>query len=161
MHRFANPARFNRLADAFLPWLVAGFFGSLIFGLYQAFVASPPDYQQGETVRIMYIHVPSAWMALFTYVMIAVASLVSLVWRHPLADIAAKSAAPIGAAFTFLALFTGAMWGKPMWGAYWVWDARLTSVLVLFFLYLGYMAIWKSMDDQQKAAKVASVIACT
>ena len=159
MHRFANPARFNRLADRLLPWLVVSFVGALVYGLYQSLIVSPPDYQQGETVRIMYIHVPSAWMGLFTYVMIAVASFVSLVWRHPLADIAAKAAAPIGAAFTFLALVTGAMWGRPMWGAYWVWDARLTSVLVLFFLYIGYMAIWRSMDDQQKAAKIAAVLA--
>jgi len=128
-------------------------------GIYTALITSPADFKQGESVRIMYIHVPSAWMALLTYTIIAVASGVSIIWRHPLADLAAKSAAPVGLAFTGLALITGSLWGKPMWGTWWVWDARLTSVLVLFFLYLGYMAIWKAIEDQNKASRAAAILA--
>ena len=133
----ANPSFFMRLTDRVLPWL--GGVAVLLFatGLYLAFFVAPPDYQQGETVRIMFIHVPAAWLAMFCYTLIAASSVGSLIWRHPLADVSAKTAAPLGAAFTLLALVTGSLWGKPMWGAYWVWDARLTSVLVLFFLYLG------------------------
>ncbi len=129
------------------------------FGLYLGLVTSPVDDVQGETVRIMYVHVPSAWMSMATYTLIAVASGVSIVWKHPLADIAARSAAPLGLAFTGLALLTGSLWGKPMWGAWWVWDARLTSVLVLFFLYLGYIAIWQAIEDTQKASKAAAILA--
>jgi len=159
MHRFANPGRFIRFANALLPWC-AGLTGVLIAaGLYLAFFVAPPDYQQGESVRIMYVHVPSAWMAMFCYSFMAAASAVSLIWRHPLADLAAKSAAPIGACFTFAALVTGSLWGKPMWGAWWVWDARLTSVLVLFFLYLGYIALRQAIDDPAKAAKAAAILA--
>ena len=128
-------------------------------GIYTALITSPADFKQGESVRIMYIHVPSAWMALLTYTIIALASGVSIIWRHPLADLAAKSAAPVGLAFTGLALITGSLWGKPMWGTWWVWDARLTSVLVLFFLYLGYMAIWKAIEDQNKASRAAAILA--
>ncbi|MGI9416158.1 MAG: heme ABC transporter permease, partial [Hyphomicrobiales bacterium] len=109
--------------------------------------------------RIMFIHVPAAWMALCIYTIMAVASAVALVWRHPLADVAAKTAAPIGACFTFLALVTGSLWGKPMWGAWWVWDARLTSVLVLFLLYLGYIAVWQTIDEPLKAARIAAIVA--
>ena len=128
-------------------------------GIYTALITSPADFKQGESVRIMYIHVPSAWMALLTYTIIAVASGISIIWRHPLADLAAKSAAPVGLAFTGLALITGSLWGKPMWGDWWVWDARLTSVLVLFFLYLGYMAIWQAIEDQNKASRAAAILA--
>ena len=124
-----------------------------------AFFASPADYQQGETVRIMYIHVPCAWLSMMIYGLIAVSSFGLLVFRHPLADVSAKAAAPIGAAFTFLALFTGSLWGKPMWGTYWVWDARLTSVLILFFLYLGLMALRASLEDEAAAAKLTAVLA--
>jgi heme exporter protein C len=159
MHRFANPARFNRLADKILPWSVLIMVLAFSYGLYLALFASPEDVRQGDTVRIMYIHVPSAWMALFTYLIVAGASLVSLVWRHPLADVAGKAVAPVGAAFTALALITGSLWGKPMWGTYWVWDARLTSVLILFFLYLGYMALWQAIEDKQKAAKATAILA--
>lgn len=159
LHYFANPARFTRLAGVLLPWCVGLTAALLALGIYLSFFASPPDYQQGETVRIMYVHVPAAWMALFCYSFIAVCSLFSLVWRHPLADLAAKAAAPVGACFTFLALFTGSFWGKPMWGTWWVWDARLTSVLVLFFLYLGYIALWQAMDNEEKAARPAAVLA--
>ena len=159
MHRFANPARFNRLANAILPWSIGIMAIAFSYGLYQALVVSPPDYQQGETVRIMYLHVPSAWMSLAVYVVLATASFVSIVWRHPLADIAAKASAPVGAAFTALALFTGSLWGKPMWGTYWVWDARITSYLILLFLYLGYIALWQSIEDKQKAARAAGILA--
>jgi heme exporter protein C len=159
MHRFANPGRFIRFANALLPWC-AGLTGVLIAaGLYLAFFVAPPDYQQGESVRIMYVHVPSAWMALFIYVSIAAASAVALIWRHPLADLAAKASAPIGAGFTFLALLTGSLWGKPMWGTWWVWDARLTSVLVLFFLYLGHMAIMNAFEDPVRGFRAAAVLA--
>jgi heme exporter protein C len=158
MHRFANPARFMRLSGQLLPWLTGAMVFAFLAGVYLSFFASPADYQQGETVRIMYVHVPAAWMALFVYVTIAVASFVSLVWRHPLADVAARAAAPIGAAFTFICLLTGSLWGKPMWGTWWVWDARLTSVLVLFFIYLGYMALWSAIEDRQKAGRAAAIL---
>lgn len=128
-------------------------------GLYLALVASPADYQMGDSVRIMYVHVPSAYLALQTYILIAIASSVSLIWRHPLADLSARAAAPIGMAFTGLALISGAIWGQPMWGTWWVWDARLTSVLILFFIYLGYLAIWQAIEDREKAAKAAAILA--
>ena len=159
MHRFANPTRFVRLADIMLPWLFVVTLVSFTAGLYLGLVESPPDYQQGDSVRIMYVHAPSAWMGLFGYMVVAVASFVSLVWKHPLADAAARAAAPIGAAFTGLALMTGSLWGQPMWGTWWVWDARLTSMLVLFFLYLGYMALWSAIEDRQKASKAAAILA--
>jgi heme exporter protein C len=159
MQRFANPGRFMRLADRVLPWLAAATLLSLAAGLYLALFFAPADYQQGESVRIMYVHVPSAWMALFIYTAIAVASAVALIWRHPLADLAAQASSPIGAAFTFLALATGSLWGKPMWGAWWVWDARLTSVLILFFLYLGHMALLNAFDDPARGRKAAAVLA--
>ncbi len=159
MHKFANPRRFRMLADAILPWSVGIMAVAFAVGIYTALITSPADFKQGESVRIMYIHVPSAWMALLTYTIIAVASGVSIIWRHPLADLAAKSAAPVGLAFTGLALITGSLWGKPMWGDWWVWDARLTSVLVLFFLYLGYMAIWQAIEDQNKASRAAAILA--
>jgi len=159
MHRFANPNRFVRLANAILPWSVGILILALAVGLYLALVASPVDYQQGATVRIMYVHVPSAWMGLFAYTMMAVASAVALIWKHPLADLAAKASAPVGASFTFICLVTGALWGKPMWGTWWVWDARLTSMLILLFLYLGYMALNNAFDDVERGRKAAAVLA--
>ena len=159
IHYFANPTRFTRLAGKIQPWLGRLTIVLMAVGLYLALVQVPEDYQQGDTVRIMFVHVPSAWMALFCYSFLAVASAVALIWRHPLADLAAKASAPIGASFTFLALVTGSLWGKPMWGTWWVWDARLTSVLILLFLYLGYMALWQAIEDNQKAAKAAAVLA--
>ncbi|NVJ70658.1 MAG: heme ABC transporter permease [Alphaproteobacteria bacterium] len=159
MHKFANPAQFNRLADRILPWAKAILAATLLYGLYLALFDSPPDRQQGESVRIMYVHVPAAWMAMFCYMVVAGASFTEIVWRHPLALLAGKAAAPIGATFTALALITGALWGKPTWGTYWQWDGRMTSVLVLFFLYLGYMAIWRSMDEEEKAGRAASILA--
>src|SRR6201987_5450497 len=157
--RLANPARFMRLSTTVLPWCGWLTFAILVIGLCLALVAAPPDYQQGESVRIMYIHVPAAWMALSVYLFVAVASAVALVWRHPLEDIAAAAAAPIGAAFTFVCLATGSLWGRPMWGAWWVWDARLTSVLVLFFLYLGYIALVNAFDDPARGGRAGSVLA--
>jgi len=157
-HALANPARFQRFAAAVLPWSAAGAAIALVAGLWFALVASPPDYQQGETVRIMYVHVPAAWMALFTYVLLAAAAAAGLVWRHPLGEVTARAAAPIGTVFTVLALFTGSLWGKPMWGAWWVWDARLTSVLVLFLMYLGVIALWNTVEDPIRAAKACAVL---
>ena len=157
--RFANPARFMRISAAILPWCSSGSVAVIAIGLYLALITAPPDYQQGEAVRIMYIHVPAAWLALNVYLFVAAASGVALVWRHPLAEIAARSAAPIGAVFTFLCLATGSLWGRPMWGTWWVWDARLTSVLVLFFLYLGYIALVNGFDDPARGGRAGSVLA--
>jgi len=159
MHRFANPAKFTRLADRILPWAVGAAVVAFAAGLYYALFNSPTDYQQGASVRMMYVHVPAAWGAMSIYFFIAVASFTALVWRHPLALIAGKAAAPIGATFTALALVTGSLWGKPMWGTYWEWDGRMTSVLVLFFLYLAYMALWKALDEEEKAGRAASILA--
>lgn len=159
MHRYANPNRFLKIAAAIQPWSIAIAAFALAAGLWFALVGSPPDYQQGETVRIMYVHVPAAWMAMFVYAIMAVASAVALVWRHPLAELTAKAAAPLGAAFTGLALVTGSLWGQPMWGAWWVWDARLTSVLILFFLYLGYIALVHAFEDEERGLKAAGVLA--
>ena len=158
MHRFANPARFLRIANAVLPWAAALAILCMGSGLYLALVASPPDYQQKETVRIMYIHVPAAWMSMFVYANMAVAAACALVWKHPLAEVFAKAAAPLGAGFTALCLVTGSLWGAPMWGTWWVWDARLTSVLVLFFLYLGYMALVEAFDDPTRGSKAGSIL---
>ena len=158
MHRYANPSRVMRLSRLLQPWLAGATVLLIAAGLYLALVASPPDYQQGESVRIMYVHVPAAWMAMFCYAALAGASAVGLIWKHPVADLAAKATAPIGASFTFLALVTGSLWGKPMWGTWWVWDARLTSVLVLFLFYLGYMALRASIDDEAKAGRAAAVL---
>ncbi|WP_214472808.1 heme ABC transporter permease [Mesorhizobium sp. dw_380] len=154
---FANPTRFVGLADKIVPWLAAIAALILAVGLYMSFTA-PEDFQQGITVRIMYIHVPFAWLAMMCYTLMAVSALGTLVWRHPLADVALKSAAPIGAVFTALALITGSIWGKPMWGTWWVWDARLTSVFVLFLMYLGIIALTRALDDAGRAAWAAAII---
>ena len=158
LHHFANPTRFQRLSTRLEPWVLGIMLLCFAAGLYFALFASPVDYQQGHTVGIMYIHVPSAWMALFCYTTMAVSAAVALIWKHALADIAAKATAPIGAGFTLLALITGSLWGKPMWGTWWVWDARLTSVLVLFFLYLGYMALRDAFDDPARGARASSIL---
>ncbi|MCC7168070.1 MAG: heme ABC transporter permease [Rhodospirillales bacterium] len=159
MQNLANPGRFLRLAEALIPWFAWATAILIAVGLYLGLFASPADYQQGESVRIMYVHVPSAWMGLFAYSSMAIASGVALVWKHPLADLAAKATAPVGAAFTFLCLFSGSLWGKPMWGTWWVWDARLTSMLILLFLYLGYMALVDAFDDPTRGAKAAAILA--
>ncbi|WP_265517846.1 heme ABC transporter permease [Nitratireductor luteus] len=153
----ANPTRFLSLADRLVPWLGALSLAVLVVGLYLAFTA-PEDYQQGITVRIMYIHVPFAWIAMFCYSLMAASALGTLVWKHPLADVSLKAAAPIGAVFTALALFTGSVWGKPMWGTWWVWDARLTSVFVLFLMYLGIVALTRAMDDPARSARAAAIL---
>lgn len=159
MHRLANPTRFLRLTAIVQPWaigLAVLFVGA---GLVWGLLISPPDYQQGNSVRIMYVHVPAAWMAMFIYAAVAAASAVGLIWRHPVADLVGKASAPIGASFTFICLASGSLWGKPMWGTWWEWDARMTSVLILFFLYLGYIALWQAFDDQAKAARAAAILA--
>ena len=159
MHRFANPARFMRIAEPILPWTSLGALATILLALYFGIFDSPADYQQGETVRIMYVHVPAAWMALFAYTVMALASGSFLIWKHPLADLSAQAAAPIGAGFTAIALVTGALWGQPMWGTWWVWDARLTSVLILFFLYLGYMALVNGFDDPERGSRMGAILA--
>ncbi|MES2472920.1 MAG: heme ABC transporter permease [Pseudomonadota bacterium] len=158
LFRYANPHNFMRLSGAVLPFTAIGAALALIAGLYFAF-SVPPDYQQGTTVKILFIHVPAAIMAMVAYSSIAVCSLLSLVWRHPLSDTAARACAPLGAMFTVMGLITGALWGKPMWGTYWVWDARLTSFLLLLFIYLGYMALWSAIEDEIKAARAAAILA--
>ncbi len=153
----ANPSRFLTFADRLLPWLAAATLLAFALGLSQV-VTAPDDYQQGATVKIMFIHVPAAWLGIFAWVLMSAAALGTLVWRHPLADVAAKAAAPIGAAFTLMCLLTGSLWGRPMWGTYWVWDARLTSVLILFLMYLGVIALWRTIDDPTRAARAAAVL---
>ncbi len=159
MQRFANPTRFMRLSGQTLPWVAWPTALLLAAGLVLALFVAPPDYQQGESVRIMFIHVSAAWMSMFVYATVAGASAVALIWRHPLADVAAAEAAPLGAAFTLICLVTGSLWGKPMWGTYWVWDARLTSELVLFFLYLGYLALINAFDDPTRGARAGAILA--
>ena len=154
----ANPERFMRFSRWAAPSLggLAAVLGGL--GLWLDFIA-PPDYQQGYSVHIMFIHVPAAWMSLFAYACLGGASFIGLVFRHPLADAAARAAAPLGAGFTFLALATGSLWGRPTWGTWWVWDPRLTSVLVLFLFYLGYLALQAAIDDEQRAARACAILA--
>lgn len=153
----ANPSRFLAFAGRLIPWLAGLTLVLFVAGL--ALVAgSPADYLQGETVRIMYIHVPAAWLSMLTYAIMAASALGTLVWRHPLADVAARAAAPIGATFTALALVTGSLWGRPMWGTYWEWDARLTSVLVLFIMYLGLIALWRTIEDPTRGARAAAIL---
>ncbi|HCP17670.1 MAG TPA: heme transporter HemC [Alphaproteobacteria bacterium] len=154
----ANPTRFRKISAALLPVVVLVSLIAFTLGLYLAFFASPADYQQGETVRIMYIHVPAAWMAMLTYILMAVAAVFYLVWRHPLADIGARAMALPGAGFAFITLLTGSFWGRPMWGTWWVWDARLTSMLILFFLYLGYMALADGFERAERGSKPACLL---
>ncbi|CAK7258418.1 MULTISPECIES: heme ABC transporter permease [unclassified Shinella] len=153
----ANPTRFLALVAIVWPYLAGLTLCLFAAGLYLSFTTLG-DYQQGETVRIMYVHVPAAWLSMMCYTVMALSALGTLVWRHPLADVSAKAAAPIGACFTLVALITGSLWGKPMWGTWWVWDARLTSVFVLFLMYLGLIALNRAMDDPTRAAKVSAVL---
>lgn len=153
----ANPAGFTAFAGLVLPWLGGLAAILLITGLAMGF-AAPEDYQQGITVRIMYIHVPFAWLSMMIYGVMAVSAVGSLVWRHPLADLSIRAAAPLGAVFTLLALVTGSVWGRPMWGAWWVWDARLTSVFILLLMYLGLIALTRAFDEPQKAARAAAIL---
>ncbi len=154
----ANPTRFMAYSAKLLPWL--GGAAAILFaiGFYGAFFAAPADYQQGQTIRIMYVHVPAAWLGMFFYTLMTASAVGALVWRHPLAEVAQKAAAPIGAAFTLVCLLTGALWGRPMWGAYWVWDARLTSMLVLLLIYLAIMALWRTIDEPTQAGRVVSIL---
>ena len=159
LHRFANPGQFLRLSGAVLPYLTVGAIVLTALGLGWGLFASPADWQQGDAVRIMYVHVPSAWLASAGYTGLAVCSVMSLIWRHPLADLAAAEISPVGAGFTALCLATGSLWGKPMWGAWWVWDARLTSVLVLFFLYIGHIALVRAFDDPTRGYRAGAILA--
>lgn len=158
-HRWGSPKHFYDMSGRWAPWMAGLFFLTFIPGLYYSLIGSPPDYQQGESARIMYIHVPAAWMSMFIYAVMAIAGAVTLIWKMKLADIVAQVSAPIGASFTLLALVTGSLWGKPMWGTYWVWDARLTSELILLFLFLGYIALTTSIDDKRQAARAGAVLA--
>ena len=156
--QLANPNVFNRLADRIgMPLMVLTIL-AFIWGLYGAFFVSPADYQQGDTVRIMFIHVPAAWMSLFVYVGMCVSALGTLVYRHPMADVAQKAAAPLGAGFTLICLVTGSIWGRPMWGTWWEWDARLTSVLILFLIYLGIIALWRAIEEPARAARAVAIL---
>ena len=159
LHRFANPGRFLRLAGALQPFLTIAAIALTGVGLVWGLFFSPADWQQGDAVRIMYVHVPSAWLASAGYTALALASVASIVWRHPLADLAAVEIGPVGAGFTGLCLATGSLWGRPTWGAWWVWDARLTSVLVLFFLYLGHIALVRAFDDPQRGYRSGAILA--
>jgi heme exporter protein C len=159
LHRFANPGRFLRLAGRVQPWLNGGALVLTGAGLVWGLFFSPPDWQQGDAVRIMYVHVPAAWLASSGYLALALCSFSAIVWRHPLADLAAVEIGPVGAAFAALCLVTGSLWGKPMWGTWWVWDARLTSVLVLFFLYLGHMALVRAFDDPRRGYRAGAILA--
>lgn len=159
MHKFASPAKFSQLSQRVLPWCVVAFVATLGFGLWQALLVSPEDYQQGQTVRIMYVHVPAAWMSLGVYSSIALASASVLIWKHPLAALFAKASAPIGAVFTVITLITGSLWGKPMWGTWWEWDARLTSVLILLFIYIAYIALHNSYDGMRRGDKICAIFA--
>ena len=158
INRQGNPQRFSAFADKLLPWTTTASIVLLGVGLYLSLFASPADYQQGETVRIMYVHVPAAWLSMFCYTVMTISAFGTLVWKHPSADVAARAAAPLGAAFTFLALITGALWGKPMWGTWWVWDARLTSVLILFLMYIGLIMVWQVITPPNKAARACAVL---
>jgi heme exporter protein C len=159
LHRFANPGRFLRLSGRVLPWLTVPAILLTAAGLGWGVFFAPADWQQGDAVRIMYVHVPSAWLASSGYFALALCSLFSLVWRHPLADLAAVEIGPVGAGFTALCLASGSLWGKPMWGAWWVWDARLTSVLVLLFLYLGHIVLVRAFDDPVRGYRAGSILA--
>lgn len=159
MQQFANPTRFLSLANRALPTIWAVTIMLFAIGLYGALVTAPPDYQQGETARIMYVHVPAAWIAMFCYALMALASALAIIYRHPLADVAAKSAAPIGAVFCFLNLATGSLWGSPMWGTWWEWDPRLTAMFVQMLLYVGYIAIWQAIEEPILAARIARIVA--
>ena len=158
-HQLGSPKHFYRIAGRWIPWLAALCVLLMLYGLYQGMVVAPTDYQQGDSYRIMFIHVPSAWMSLFVYMVMAGAGAVGLIWHMKLAEVIAISSAPIGASFTFLALITGAIWGKPMWGAWWVWDARLTAELILLFLYLGVMALYSAIEDKRTAARAVAILA--
>lgn len=158
-YQLASPPHFFRLAGRLQPWFAIPALLTIAFGIYAGLVLAPPDYQQGDAFRIIYVHVPSAWLSLFGYVFLAVTAGIGLIWRIKLAHVMARAAAPVGASFTFLALATGSLWGEPMWGTWWVWDARLTSELILLFLYLGYSALANAFDEAQRGDRASAVLA--
>ncbi len=158
-HRMASPPHFYKFTDKLLPWFVGIFVLLVAAGLYGGLYLAPTDYQQGDSYRIIYIHVPAAWMSLFIYVVMAISGAIGLIWRMKIADVVAISSAPIGASFTFIALVTGSLWGKPMWGTWWVWDARLTSELILLFLYLGVISLYGAIEDKRTASRAVSILA--
>ncbi len=157
-HKLGSPPYFYGFSGKLIPWLGWLCVGLLVAGLYGGLVLAPPDYQQGDSYRIIFIHVPSAWMSLFIYVVMALAGAVGLIWRIKVAEAVAAASAPVGAWFTFLALITGSLWGKPMWGTYWVWDARLTSELILLFLYLGVIGLHSAIEDRRTASRATAVL---
>jgi heme exporter protein C len=158
-HKLGSPPYFYRFAGRLLPWLWGLALVGLVAGLYGGLVLAPADYQQSDAFRIIYVHVPSAWMSLFIYAFMAVNGFIALVWRIKLSETLAMAAAPIGAAFTAICLATGSIWGKPMWGTWWTWDARLTSELVLLFLYLGVIGLYHAIEDRRQAARAAAFLA--
>ncbi|MSS75529.1 MAG: heme ABC transporter permease [Methyloglobulus sp.] len=158
-HRMASPPHFYAFSERLMPWLVVIFLLLTVTGLYGGLYLAPPDYQQGDSYRIIYIHVPAAWMSLFIYVVMAIAGAIGLIWRIKLAEVVMISSASVGASFTFIALVTGSLWGKPMWGTWWVWDARLTSELILLFLYLGVIGLYGAIDDKRTASKAVAILA--
>ena len=158
-HKLGSPKSFYRLSRALTPWLGALTLILLAVGLYWGLVVAPADYQQGDSYRIIFIHVPAAWLSMFAYMVMAVAGVIVLVWRMKVAEALMRASAPLGASFTLLALVSGSLWGKPMWGTYWVWDARLTSELILLFLYLGFMALQSAIEDRRTAARAGAVLA--
>jgi heme exporter protein C len=158
-HRMASPPHFYAFTERLMPWLVVIFLLLTVSGLYGGLYLAPPDYQQGDSYRIIYIHVPAAWMSLFIYVVMAIAGGIGLIWRIKLAEVVMISSASVGASFTFIALVTGSLWGKPMWGTWWVWDARLTSELILLFLYLGVIGLYGAIDDKRTASKAVAILA--
>ena len=159
IYKYSSPKAFYPLAGKLIPWFASITAVLLGVGLYEGLFVAPPDYQQGESVRIMFMHVPAAWMSMFIYTVMAGAGAAGLIWNAKLSEILARSCAPIGAWFTFLALVTGSIWGKPMWGTWWAWDARITSELILLFLYLGFIALQASIDDPKRAARAAAILA--
>ena len=159
IHQFGSPKYFYDISIPLSKWIAIVCAICFVTGLYGGLVLAPADYQQGDSFRIIYLHVPAAWMSLFVYLIIAFSGAISLIWHIKITDIIARASAPIGASFTFLALVTGAIWGKPMWGTYWVWDARLTSELILLLLYLGYIALQSAFDDRKIAARAGAILA--
>ena len=159
IQQFGSPKYFYDISLVVSKWIGVICLICFIAGLYGGLVIAPQDYQQGDSYRIIYIHVPASWMSLFVYMILAISGAITLIWRIKIADFVARSSAIIGASFTFLALATGAIWGKPMWGTYWVWDARLTSELILLFLYLGYIALQSSFEDRRVGARAGAILA--
>ncbi len=157
-HKLGSAPSFYRFAKVVAPWLWVGFAVTTVYGIYLALYVVPPDYQQGDSARILYIHVPAAWQAMFIYGVMALLAAIALIWRIRLTEIMAMSCAPIGAALTLVCLVTGSLWGKPMWGTWWEWDARLTSMLVLLFIYIGIMGLYAAFDDRRKGARIASLL---